>query len=83
MTPDWLAAAAAGAAGAAKAVFQIVQFHCFLQYSVTRVTLRCNVFLTFSYLSHLKHLFLIVFWEDGLQEMLSKVSVLAEMSMKK
>ncbi len=36
------------------------------------------LFYTFSYPSHLKHLFLIVFWEDGLQEMLSKVSVLAE-----
>ncbi len=28
--------------------------------------------------SNLKHLFLIVFWEDGLPEMLSKLGVLAE-----
>ncbi len=35
-------------------------------------------FLTFSYHSYLKHIVLIVFWEDGLPEMLSKLDVLAE-----
>ena len=29
--------------------FQIVQIHCFLQYLVTRVTLRCNVFVLLSH----------------------------------
>ena len=63
--------------------FQIVKFHFAFTAKVTRVTLRCNVFLTFSYLSHLKHLVLIVFLEDCLPEMLSKLGVLAETSMKK
>ena len=42
---------------------------------------RC--FLTFSYPSHLKHLVLRAFLEDGLPEMLSKLGVLAERGMKK
>ena len=50
---------------------------------VTWATLRCNVFLTFSYPSHLKHLVLRAFWEDCLPEMLSKLGVLAERGMKK
>ena len=50
---------------------------------MTRVTLRCNVFLTFSWTSNLKHLLLRAFLEDVLLEMLSKVGVLAERSMKK
>jgi hypothetical protein len=50
---------------------------------MARLTLRCNVVLTFSAPSHLKHPFLIAFWEDGLPEMLSKVGVLAERSLKK
>ncbi len=41
------------------------------------------LFSTFSYPSHLKHLFLIVFLEDGLPEMLSKLGVLAERGIKK
>ncbi len=40
-------------------------------------------FSTFSYPSHLKHLFLRVFLEDGLPEMLSKLGVLAERGIKK
>ncbi len=40
------------------------------------------VFLTFSYPSHLKHLVLEVFLEDGPPEMLSKLSVLAERGIK-
>ena len=40
-------------------------------------------FATFSDPSHLKHLFLIVFLEDGLPEMLSKLGVLAERGIKK
>ena len=47
------------------------------------VSLRCNVFLTFSYPSHLKHLVLRAFLEDGLPEMLSKLGVLAERGVKK
>ncbi len=49
---------------------------------MTRVTLRCNVMLTFSYPSHLKHLVLIVFLEDCLPEMLSKLGGLDERGMK-
>ncbi len=40
-------------------------------------------FYTFSYPSHLKHLFLIVFLEGGLPEMLSQLDVLAERDIKK
>ena len=40
-------------------------------------------FSTFSYPSHLKHLLLRAFLEDGLPEMLSKVGVLAERGIKK
>ncbi len=47
------------------------------------VSLRSNVFSTFSYPFHLTHLFLIVFLEDGLPERLSKVGVLAERGIKK
>ena len=38
--------------------FQIVQICCLLRYLVTRVTLRRDVFLTFSWTSRLKHLLL-------------------------
>ena len=40
-------------------------------------------FSTFSYPSHLKHLFLIVVLEDGLPEMFSKLGILAEMGITK
>ncbi len=50
---------------------------------VARTSLRCNVFLTFSYPSHLKHLLLRVFLEDGLPKSLSKVGGLAERGIKK
>ncbi len=51
---------------------------------IARTSLRCNVFFsTFSYPSHLKHLFPKAFLEDGLPEMLSKLGVLAERAMKK
>ena len=40
-------------------------------------------FSIFSYPSHLKHLFLRAFLEDGLPEMLSKLGVLAERGIKK
>ena len=40
-------------------------------------------FYTFSYPSHLKHLFLKVALEDGLPEMLSQLGVLAERGIKK
>ncbi len=43
----------------------------------------CNVFLTFSYPSHLKHLLFRAFLEDCLPERLSKVGVLAERGIKK
>ncbi len=59
------------------------RFRCVLLYLVTRVTLRCDVFLTFSYPSHLKHLLLKAFLESCFPEMLSKVGVLAERSLKK
>ena len=47
------------------------------------LTLQCNVFFTFSYPSHVKHLLLRAFLEDCLPERLSKVGVLAERGMKK
>ena len=64
-------------------VIIFARFRYVLQYLVTRVTLRCNVFLTFSYPSHLKHLLLRAFLESCFPEMLSKVGVLAERSLKK
>ncbi len=45
--------------------------------------LSLDVFLTFSYPSHVKHPGLRAFLEDCLPEMLSKLGVLAETSMKK
>ncbi len=72
----------AGSAGSG-GEFQIVQKPCVFTAKVTRVTLRCNVFLTFSYPSHLKDLVLRAFLEDGLPEMLSKLGDLAERGIKK
>ena len=63
--------------------FQIAHFIYVFTAKNARTSLRCNVCLTFSYPSHLKHLFLIAFWEDGLPEMLSKLGVLAERGIKK
>ncbi len=63
--------------------FQIGHFICVFTAQIARASLRCNIFLTFSYPSHLKHLVLIVFLEDGLPERLSKLGVLAERGMKK
>ena len=45
---SWGRLAGARAAAAARAVFQIVQIHSVFTAKVTRVTLRCNAFLTFS-----------------------------------
>ncbi len=41
--------------------FQIVQIHCVFTAKVTRVTLQCNAFFTFSYPSRLKRLVLRAF----------------------
>ena len=71
----------AGSGGSA-GEFQIVQIICVFTAKVTRVTLRRNVFLTLPYPSHLKHLVLRAFLEDGLPEMLSKLGVLAERGIK-
>ncbi len=84
----WGALAATTSAGSAGSAgsggeFQIVQKTYVFTAKVTRVTLRCNVFLTFSYPSHLKHLVLIAFLKDCLPEMLSKLGVLAERGIKK
>jgi len=62
--------------------FQIGHFICVFTAKIARTSLRCNVFLTFSYPSHLKHLVLRAFLEDGLPEMLSKLCVLAERGIK-
>ncbi len=59
------------------------RFRCDLRYLVIRVTLRCDVFFTFSYPSHAKHLLLRVFLESCCPEMLSKVGVLDGRGMKK
>ena len=58
----------AGSAGSADE-FQITA-------KIAQTSLLCNVFLTCSYPSHLKHLLLRAFLEDGLPERLSKVGVL-------
>ncbi len=58
--------------------FQIVHFIRVFTANIARTSLQCNVFLTFSYPSHLKHIVLRSFLEDGLPEMLSKLGVLAE-----
>ncbi len=50
---------------------------------IAQTSLLCNVFLTFSYPSHLKHLLFRAFLEDCLPERLSKVGVLAERGIKK
>ena len=42
-----------------------------------------HLFFVFSYPSHLKHLVVRAFLEDGLPEMLSKLGVLAERGIKK
>ena len=63
--------------------FQIAHFIYVFTTKIARTSLRCNVFSTFSYPSHLKHLFLRAFLEDGLPEMLSKLGVLAERGIKK
>ncbi len=63
--------------------FQIAHFIYVFTAKIARTSLRCNVFLTFSYPSHLKHLVLRAFLEDGLPEMLSKLCVLAERGIKK
>ena len=63
--------------------FHIAHFIYVFTAKVARTSLLCNVFLTFSYPSHLKHLLLRAFLEDGLPERLSKVGVLAERGIKK
>ncbi len=61
---------------------QIVQITSVFAAKVARTSLRCNVFFTFSYPSHLKHLLLGAFLEDCLPEMLSHVVVLDGRGMK-
>ena len=72
-----------GGSGGLPDEFQIAHFICVFTAKNGRTSLRCNVFSTFSYPSHLKHLFFIAFLEDGLPEMLSKLGVLAERGIKK
>ncbi len=62
---------------------QIAHFICVFTAKIARTSLRCNVFSTFSYPSHLENLFLRACLEDGLPEMLSKLGVLAERGIKK
>ena len=57
-------------------------YTCFCSKNCTDLT-PVHCFSTFSYPSHLNRLFLIVFLEDGLPEMLSKLGVLAERAIKK
>ena len=77
-----VSAGSAGLPGSADE-FQIAHFIYVSTAKNARTSLRCNVFYTFSYPSHLKHLFLRAFLEDGLPEMLSKLGVLAERGIKK
>ena len=63
--------------------FQIVHFSCVLPYLVTRTSLRCNVFLTFSYPSHLKPTVLECFLDNDLPKTLSKGIIPLRRSLKK
>ena len=63
--------------------FKIAHVRCVLQYLATRMTLPCNVCLTFSYPSLLKPILLRAFLESNFPEMLSKVGVLDGRGMKK
>ena len=63
--------------------FQIAHVIRVFTAKVARTSLLCDVFLTFSHPSHLKHLLLRVLLEDCLPERLSKVGVLAERGIKK
>ncbi len=63
--------------------FQMVQIIFVFTAKVARTSLQCNVFSTFSYPSRVKHQVFRAFLEDCLPEMLSKLGVLAETSMKK
>ena len=76
-------ALAATTSGGLAGEFQMAQTPFVFTAKVTRVTLQCILFFTFSYPSHLKHLVLRVFLEDCLPEMLSKLGVLAERGIKK
>ena len=58
-------------------------FRCVLQYFVTRVTLRCDVFLTFSYPSHLKPTVLRCFLDNDLPKTVSKGMIPLRRSLKK
>ena len=58
-------------------------FESFFAPKIAQTSIWCNVFLTFSYPSHVKHLLLRAFLEDCLPERLSKVGVLAERGIKK
>ena len=83
LTPDPADPAdCSGSAGSADE-FQIVYFPYVFTAKMARLTLRCNVFFTCSYPSHLKHLVLRAVLEDGLPEMLSKLGALAERGIKK
>ena len=77
-----VSAGSAGLPGSADE-FQIAHFIYVFTAKIAQTSLLCNVFLTFSYPSHLKHLLLRAFLEDGLPERLSKVGVLAERGIKK
>ncbi len=80
MTPDTRDSPGSGGSGDE---FQISHFWLVLLYLVTRVTLRRDFLFILSWNSNLKHILLRAFFEDCLPELLSKVGVLAERSMKK
>ncbi len=80
MTPD--PGISGGSGGSADAII-FERFICVLQYFVTRVTLRCNVFLTFSYPSHLKPMVLECFLDNDLPKTLSKGIIPLWRSLKK
>ena len=63
--------------------FQIAHFICVFTAKIAQTSLLCNVCLTFSYPSHLKHLLLRAFLAGNLPKKLSKVCVLDERGMKK
>ncbi len=71
-----------GSAGSADE-FQIAHFvYMFLQQKLLGPHSGALFFIFVSYPSNLEHIFLIVFLEDGLPEMLSKLGVLAERGIK-
>ncbi len=71
----WTGSAGSGGSAGSPDGFIFAHFICVFTAKNARTSLRCNVCLTVSYTSHLKHLVLRAFLEDCLPEMFSKLGV--------